>query len=86
MPYAPETDRYPYTPEEVLAAYPEFSRDAVERGAAFMREGSACESYAKGYAQAVGGTLRTEIRLLGAIGSYAKAMGWWRPAKQKKYG
>lgn len=68
--------RYPHNPGEVLLGYLDFTEDTIVRGARILWEGGCADSYAQGYMQALGGTARDTARLLSAIGSYAKSLGW----------
>ena len=83
MAYAVETDRYPYTPAETLSGFNRVHR-AIIRNAAEMMKPGAPRTAEDVVADAIpyDGTHRL---LLGAAGSYAKAKGWWRPKKQRKY-
>lgn len=82
MPYAPETDRYPYTPEEVLIGLDSGQRILVVKAArAMTRTGPTPEQIIDEHYPGVHQTAE-RIRLLGRAGSYAKAQGWWRPGKQ----
>lgn len=66
------TEEYPYTPEEVLAAYPEFTKPVVAEGARIAMRGEPIEKFAAGYKR----NWQDQVRLIGACGSYAKAQGW----------
>ena len=91
MAYTPEALRYPHTPADVLLGFTAGQCAIVKMAAETMRgprpknqhaRRAACAEAVVGRAVPYGSDPKLHRRILGAAGSYAKAMGWYVPAPQ----
>lgn len=87
MAFVAEAYRYPHSPDEVLSGFSPEDRAIILRAAECMKSRpkhqharrARCAEAVVEDAVPQRSDERRHIRLLGAAGSYAKAMEWWAP-------